>query len=192
MCVDCVSSIGVVPIDLNGIYLASGVSGKGLASYPGLSFVLYNHDVLPSESIPRYLDLGYYAQSGGVPFTLSSNLVYALGEALKTLNAPNRYKEIKELSNWARVKITEIGFDIVATDDIATPGLITISLPQWLNSQDLGERLEDRGFLLHWRSQYLIDRNWIQIAFMSSHCREEIVPLMEFLSDLEKPLRKAL
>ena len=39
LCVDCVSSLGLVPVDLSGVYLASGVSGKGLASYPGLSFV---------------------------------------------------------------------------------------------------------------------------------------------------------
>ena len=77
LCMDCVSSIGTVPIDLSDIYLASGVSGKGLGAYPGLSMVYYNHTVKPApESLPRCLDLGYYAVENGVPFTISSNLVY--------------------------------------------------------------------------------------------------------------------
>ena len=192
VCVDCVSSIGLVPLELRGVHLASGVSGKGLASYPGLSFVFYNDDITPSDSIPRYLDLGYYAKCDGIPFTMSSNLVYALGESLKTLDAQSRFKEIKELSNWVRKRISGNGFDILTTEDHAAPGLITISLPQWLSSRELGERLEDKGFLLHWKSLYLLDRNWIQVAFMGRHKREEITPLIEFLSDLEKPLSKAL
>src|SRR5262245_14336667 len=32
LCVDCVSAIGAVPVDLDGVYLASGASGKALAA----------------------------------------------------------------------------------------------------------------------------------------------------------------
>ena len=32
LCMDCISSIGPVPVDLSGVYLASGTSGKGVAS----------------------------------------------------------------------------------------------------------------------------------------------------------------
>ena len=39
LCVDCISSIGAIPIDLKDIYFASGVSGKAIKSYTGLSFV---------------------------------------------------------------------------------------------------------------------------------------------------------
>src|SRR6185436_18221205 len=79
LCLDCVSAVGAVPLDLSGVHLASGASGKALASYPGLSFVFYNHDIAPEpDRLPRYLDLGYYAQKNGVPFTHSSNLLAAL------------------------------------------------------------------------------------------------------------------
>jgi GNAT superfamily N-acetyltransferase len=47
LCVDGISSIGVVDVDLSNVYLASAVSGKGLASYPGLSMVFYNEPILP-------------------------------------------------------------------------------------------------------------------------------------------------
>ena len=81
-CVDCISSIGAAPIDLSGVYLATGTSGKALASYAGLGMVFYNEPVAPSDRIPRYVDIGYYAALKGVPFTLNSNLVYALRAAL--------------------------------------------------------------------------------------------------------------
>ena len=49
-----------MPVDLTGVYLASGSSGKGLRAYPGLSMVFYHHEVAPApDKLPRYLDLGY-------------------------------------------------------------------------------------------------------------------------------------
>ncbi len=192
MCVDCVSSLGLVPIDLCGVYLASGVSGKGLASYPGLSFVFYNHEVAPSNSIPRYLDLGFYAKAYGVPFTLSSNLVYALGESLEAIDVVDRYREVKELTTWTREKVAEMGFDILANEEYSMPGIITISLPKWLDSEDIAQGLHGKGFLVHWRSSYLTSNNWLQIALMGRHKKEEIFPIFELLSNLKNPLSKAL
>ena len=81
LCLDCVSSIGALSVDLEGVFLASGVSGKAICSYPGLSFVFYNH-ALSGQSLPRYMDLELYSKSEGVPFTHSSNFIYALQEAL--------------------------------------------------------------------------------------------------------------
>ncbi|MCI0482808.1 MAG: GNAT family N-acetyltransferase, partial [Candidatus Dadabacteria bacterium] len=37
LCLDCISSLGTVPLDLTGVFMATGASGKGLRSYPGLS-----------------------------------------------------------------------------------------------------------------------------------------------------------
>ena len=192
ICLDCVSSVGTVKIDLSEIYLTSGVSGKGLASYPGLSFVFYNHEIASSLSIPRYLDIGFYAESGGIPFTMSSNLISALHEALKMFDYGHRYRDIIEITGWVRDQIVDAGFEIVAEVENASPGLITISLPSWLSSRDLGQKLQDKGFLLHYRSQYLLQRNWIQIALMGRYTKDQITPLFQFLSSLEKPLSKAL
>ncbi len=192
LCLDCVSSVGIVPVDLDGVYLASSVSGKGLASYAGLSFVFYNHEILPSNSIPRYLDIGFYAESGGIPFTISSNLLYALREALSVLDIKARHRDLLEISNWAMAKIKEAGFNIIGSEDTAMPGVITIALPQWLGSEQVGKRLQDSGFLVHWRSLYLIKKNWIQIAFMGRHDKGETAPLFKLLSSLKPPLSKAL
>jgi len=193
LCLDCVSSIGTVPIDLSDTYLTSGVSGKGLASYPGLSFVFYNHEILSrSDLIPRYLDLGFYAESEGIPFTISSNLIYALGASLKAFDKDKRFPQLEEISAWVRAQIRDMGFRVIAGDDNATPALVTILLPGWLNSRELGQRLQDEGFLLHWRSRYLTERNWIQIALMGECSKDQIRPLFHLLSGIDNPLRKAL
>ena len=83
------SAIGAVPVDLDGVLLASGASGKALGAFPGLSMVFYAGNVRPEPArLPRYLDLGYYAQKDGVPFTHSSNLVAALDAALARFDDP--------------------------------------------------------------------------------------------------------
>ena len=40
-----ISSVGTMPVSLEGVWLASCASGKGLRSYPGLSMVFYNHEL---------------------------------------------------------------------------------------------------------------------------------------------------
>src|SRR5882724_1017055 len=46
LCLDAISSIGTMPVDLSGVYLASCASGKVLRAYPGISMVFYHHDVV--------------------------------------------------------------------------------------------------------------------------------------------------
>lgn len=191
LCVDCVSSLGTVPTDLNGVYLASGVSGKGLGAFPGLSMVFYNHEILPlSKNIPRYLDIGLYSIAEGIPFTISSNLIYALKKALEGFDAANRYGQLEELSCWLRSELRNIGFNIVAPDEHSSPALITIALPRWINSDKLGRLLEKNGYLLSYRSRYLSERNWIQISLMSEYEKEIFYPLLNFLRENNRLYRK--
>src|SRR3954464_5429036 len=62
LCVDAVSAIGAVPLDLANVWLATGASGKALASYPGLALVFHREPIAVSAKLPRYLDLGIYAR----------------------------------------------------------------------------------------------------------------------------------
>src|SRR5438105_4568983 len=102
LCLDCISSIGTLPVDLRGVFLASCASGKGLRSYPGVSMVFYHHDLGSAPSaLPRYLDLRQYAAQS-IPFTFSSNLLHALHAALKRVAWERRFREIQELSVWLR------------------------------------------------------------------------------------------
>jgi aspartate aminotransferase-like enzyme len=182
LCLDCISSIGTIPVDLRAVFLASCVSGKGLASYPGLSMVFYNHNLLPAPSaLPRYLDLGYYAAQHGVPFTHSSNLVTALRTALKRVNWNEKFRNQVELSVWLRAQLVELGYDLVATNGHTSPAVVTLALPKAANSRSVGWRLQKAGFLLNYRSEYLARRNWIQICMMNECSREKVEPLVHVL-----------
>ncbi len=172
LCLDVVSAIGAVPIDLAGVYLASGASGKALAALPGLSFVFHAHDVAPAPTrLPRYLDLGYYADKEGIPFTHSSNLVAALDVALSRFNTDEPFDRVAALSRWLRPRLHELGLPILVDEAHATPAVVTIPLPPSQSVVALGDRLQRHGLLVAYQSEYLERRNWFQIALMG-HCSE--------------------
>jgi len=179
LCLDCISLIGTVAVDLQGVYLASCVSGKGLGAFPGLAMVFYHHDVAPQPSrLPRYLDLGNCAARQGIPFTHSSNLLSALQVALKRYDTHQPFAEIAELSDWVRPKLRELGFQILAPDAHASPAVITLALPGEISSQSIGDQLQAAGFLLSYQSEYLRRRNWIQICLMGDCSRQSLVALL--------------
>ncbi len=185
--VDCISSLGNVEVDLNGVYFATGSSGKGLRSYPGLSFVFYNHDIKPHNNshIPKYMDLAYYAGSGGVPFTMSSNQLYALNAALQSLDTYTKFTKIRNQSVWLRETLEQSGLKLVTRNAHPPTPLITFELPEHHVSLEIGERLDARGYLLSYRSNYLVERNWIQISLMSEYpddvINDALDALLEFL-----------
>ncbi|HXG49077.1 MAG TPA: GNAT family N-acyltransferase [Methylomirabilota bacterium] len=194
LCLDCISSIGTVPVNLEGVYLASCVSGKALASYPGLSMVFYHHDAVPAKKgLPRYLDLGFYAAQGGIPFTHSSNLVYALQTALRRIRWPEKFAQIAEASARLRVRLRELGCQIVAPDSCASPAVITIPLPAGVaSSRSIGWQLRKAGYLLSYQSGYLLQRNWIQICIMGEWSPESLNTLPEVLAHLCAQSRSAV
>jgi len=171
-CVDCISSIGAVPIDLSGVYLATGASGKALGSFAGLGMVFYNEPVAPSPQVPRYLDIGYYAARNGVPFTLMSNLVYALAAALEIFDA-DYYAGVARLARQVRSALRNMGLNLIAAD-VSIPTVTTIALPQQVNSVALGDALLEAGYELSYKSRYLVERNWIQICLMGEHAPQTV------------------
>jgi aspartate aminotransferase-like enzyme len=185
LCLDCISSIGTVPVDLSGVYLASCVSGKALASFPGLSMVFYNHELVSAPNkLARYIDLGYYAAQGGVPFTHSSNLLCALQTALSRTCWTEKFAQIEEVSKWLRNRLRELHLPVVAPDSCASPAVVTIALPSEIHSKSIGLQLKKTGFLLSYNSDYLLKRNWIQICLMGEWSRAQLETLPNVLAQL--------
>jgi len=179
LCLDCISSIGTVPLDLSGVYLASCVSGKALGAFPGLAMVFYNHVPTPApERLPRYIDLGLYAAQRGVPFTHSSNLLAALQVAIERVDWRARFGQLEDLSAWLRIRLRKMGAQIVAPDCCASPAVITLALPSGLRSESVGRHLEQAGYILNYRSDYLLARNWIQICPLSPVSRRDLEGLL--------------
>jgi len=185
LCLDCISSIGNVHVDLHNVYLASGVSSKGLASFPGLSMVFYNHKLKPHQkSLPSCIDLYKYAASNGIPFTISSNLVCALRAALTNLDIDKKFEQTCAISDFLRRELQQIGIRPLVNNEYASPYVITMQLGQKLDSEKIGDQLKDAGFLLSYQSGYLIERNWIQICMMSDFSTRSLKAIPPILKRL--------
>jgi aspartate aminotransferase-like enzyme len=184
LCLDCISSIGTVPVDLTGVALASCVSGKGLGSFTGLSMVFHQDAVKPApERLPRYLDLGYYARYDSIPFTQSSNLFYAVQVAVQRVAWQGKFRDLAQLGTWFRAELRQRGYRLIAPESDAAPAVVTVALPSVTPSVVFGKQLEQNGFLLSYGSEYLRVRNWVQICLMGECSRDNLVQL---LAELDK------
>lgn len=184
LCLDCVSSIGTLPVRLDGVWLASASSGKGLAAYAGLAMVLVNgaapRAVPPA---PRYLDLEYWLRRDSVPFTHSSNLVAALDASLSGIDWPAHFRATAHDALWLRGALRALGFALVAPEAAASPGIVSIALDAAAPSADVGAALARRGFEIAWRSAYLQSRNWVQVALMGEYDRAALRQLPGALAE---------
>ncbi|MER2089560.1 MAG: aminotransferase class V-fold PLP-dependent enzyme, partial [Sporosarcina sp.] len=125
LAVDCVSAIGTTAVDLTGVAFASGVSGKGLLSYTGLSFVFHKEEIAKNEKLPRYLDLGTYAEAQGIPYSQSSNLVTALDVALRKFEHPEDvFAAISNRAQKVRKVLEDAGFTILAPEESAADAIV--------------------------------------------------------------------
>jgi aspartate aminotransferase-like enzyme len=181
LCLDCISSLGVVPLDLRQVYLASATSGKALGAVTGLAMVFSNYapEVQP-DRLPSYLDLGYYRQAQGVPFTIDTNLVYALDRALDHFEARGADATAQTAASL-RAQLRARGLTLVAPEHAASPAVTTIALPAHVSSLAVGDALAQQGFLLSYRSKYLIARNWLQICLMGDYRTDTLPDLVAAL-----------
>ena len=185
LCMDCTSTIGTMDVNLDTVYLATGSSGKGLISFPGLALVFSRDNDLPSlDNVPRCLDLGYYMLKNGMPFTLSSNLVLALQTSLRGKSWPERYQEIRHQMSEARHLCERHGLQPLAPAESSSPAIITIVLPDEIDSVELGTALEEKGYLLSFHSEYLVARNWIQICMMGDSVDADFETLIPIIADI--------
>ncbi|WP_456271360.1 aminotransferase class V-fold PLP-dependent enzyme [Bacillus sp. AK031] len=180
LCVDACSSAGVVPMDLRNVYMATTVSGKGLGSYPGLAILFHRDPMNPDPSLPRYLDLGMYQLHGSVPYTHSSNLVAALRMALNCLDETKSSR----LSQIVKDSLSNAGVEYLG-DEYYSPGIVSIPLPPLLSSKEFGDSLKQKGVLLSYESEYLLKRNWVQVALMGNYDHNEVQSAINlFLKEL--------
>lgn len=176
---DCIGSIGAVPVNLAGVYLASAVSGKGLGAFPGLSMIFHEPELAPAPNrLPRYLDLGYYTVHDGIPFTFSSNLLYALRAALERFDARDRAR-VARLAAWLRAELRGMGLRIVGEEKFLSPAVTTVALPANVFSKEIGKKLEEAGYLLSYMSGYLVERNWLQVCLMGEVSQPQVRSLLE-------------
>lgn len=181
LCLDCVSSLGVVPVDLRRVALASSSSGKGLAALAGAGIVFHNQPPHDSENIPRALDLALYASNDGVPFTLASNVLGALHASLQGTDWTAKHGLVHELGTWLRNDLSTHGMRVV---DSGSTAVITVALPGHLDAVIVATKLEQHGWLAAVHSPHLRARNWLQLCLMGGADRRALEGLAPALAEI--------
>lgn len=189
VCADCVSSIGLVPVDLTGVWLASSVSGKALAAPAGLAMVFWTAPPLALADAPRYLDLALHAGTEGVAFTVPSPLVDALAAALPEAAARLATDAARAPTASLRATLQALGLASLRDDTAAAPGIVTVAMADPGAAWELGERLAALGVAASYRSGYLRDRNWIQFALMGECTAHKSALLARLLGHVMKNKR---
>ncbi|MFT8322168.1 MAG: aminotransferase class V-fold PLP-dependent enzyme [Bacillus sp. (in: firmicutes)] len=187
--VDCISSIGAIPVHLNNVYFATGVSGKGIGAITGLSFVFHHHEIKSSRCIPSYLDLGEYMAKNSVPYSHSSHLLAALEESLKE-DFVKRYEKVRSIYLSAYHTLMEEGFTVITEREKAAFPIITIEIDADIESVLLGDMMKDQGYGIQYESSYLVKRNWIQIAAIGSATVNQTEQMIHVLSCIYKYLKQ--
>jgi aspartate aminotransferase-like enzyme len=166
LCLDAVSAIGLLPVDLRRVRFATAVSGKGLAAFPGLASVFHDGRLANSARIPRYLDLAVYEGTDSVPFTHSSNLLAALDRSLTLTNWPTKFDRVREKSQELRAALRSHALPPLSQDAHAAPGIVTLAIPDDVSAADVAVGLSKQGIQIAYQSRYLQERNWLQICLM--------------------------
>ena len=182
ICIDGISAVGNIATDYSKIYLASTSSGKGLSAYTGISIVFYNHNLKkPKISIPVYLNLYKYKQAGGIPFSGNSNLIHSLYSALENLNIESKIQKINTCYQRIYKELDNTPLQVVKIKGEGAV-MINIKLPKKTSSLTFGSIMEQKGYLLHYRSRYLVAKNYLQIGIMTEESCKNINGLIAELT----------
>jgi aspartate aminotransferase-like enzyme/predicted N-acetyltransferase YhbS len=185
VCLDCMSSLGAVPLDLSAVHMASGTSGKSLGSYAGVAFVLAAPGALTQvrrERVAPSLDAAAAIEAHGPRFTFASPQVTALHEALKTYDTPDlrheRYESYARLGALVRAGLRAAGIDPIAPDSCAAPVITSFAAPAAMTPALFVALCRGWGFEIGGLSEYLEKRAWGQIATMGAVREREVRGLM--------------
>jgi len=181
---DCMSSMATIPLDLFNISMATASSGKGLCSLSGIALVFANIEIHPNEKCPKYLDLYHYKNANGIPFTFSSIQLQALHNSIqeKMNNATWKQKDFqaKKLYNL----LNPLG--IIPFANVKSR-VFTLVMPN-IDSQELGLKLNKNGLISSYQSNYLLERNWLQLTLFGSHTDAQIDEVITILKNEIMPI----
>ena len=190
LCLDAVSAIGLMPVDLRGVRFATAVSGKGLAAYPGLAAVFHDGRLARSAQIPRYLDLADYEAADSVPFTHSSNLLAALDRSLASTRWRQKFIEVRQWSLELHRTLRRLGLPPLSPARASAPGIITLPMNVDVLARDVAAGLANQGVEVAYQSSYLRQRNWLQIALMGEVDAAALRQLPEALASFSTGARR--
>jgi aspartate aminotransferase-like enzyme/N-acyl-L-homoserine lactone synthetase len=189
VCLDCISSLGAVPLDLQDVYLATGATGKSLGSYAGIAIVFgktaqLTH--LDMGNVPSYFDIPAVLMSEGPRFTFPSPSLLALDAALAFYTpeemAHARFEHYRKLGAYVRHQLRKVGLQPLAAEEFACPVVTTFAPPHDESSEEFVSRCRSWGFAIGGQSGYLAQRRLVQIATMGAIRRQDCASLFDQLA----------
>lgn len=176
--IDGMSYIGNSPVDLSRVSVFTGSSGKGLGSLPGIGIVLHNEWSERVSNESNYLNLDYYHSKNNVPFTISTLQIKALGSSCRERLCDTNYQRISNLGNIIRKSIENSTIICLEYEDLKHLAFFSFSIDLEISSEKLGEFLESRDIYTSFRTQYLIDKNCIEIALLDYNLTQEKLEIL--------------
>jgi alanine-glyoxylate transaminase/serine-glyoxylate transaminase/serine-pyruvate transaminase len=204
--VDAISSLAGTPLEMDAwkVDLCVTASQKALSAPPGLSLVAVNPRCWPvleqrAAGPGYYLNLGNWrkrlAESGRWLPTLSTmavNNFLALRKALEmTLDEglENRYARHQRISRLVRQGVRSLGLEPYAADEVASPTVTAVLLPEGLQPQDARDYIKrEHGIMIGGSAAAGGDRAF-RIGHMGSQATVENV--VSVLVAVEDYLRQA-
>ena len=188
VCLDCISSLGAVPLDLREVYLATGATGKSLGAIAGAALVFADAEALARvqrERVPSYFDLVAALDSEGPCYTFPSATLRALEAALAEYASPEKaraaYARYDELGQYVRQELRRLGLEPLSEEAWACPVVTTFTPPGGESAPAFVARCRRWGFAIGGQSGYLAKRRLVQIATMGAVTRDMCAPLFEHL-----------
>lgn len=160
--VDCVTSLGGVPVDCDALGIDAAFSGtqKCLSVPPGLAPVTFSARALQRVAarrapVPFYFDTrlltGYFGRDRAYHYTAPISLLYALAASLDELEAEGlgvRIERHRAVSAALRRGLVPLGLEPLVPAPAATPMLTTVRIP---------DGIDDAAFRRHLRQQHRIE-----------------------------------
>jgi len=188
VCVDCISSLGAVPLDLRDVYLATGATGKSLGAIAGTAIIFADLEALQHldrSRVPSYFDIAAAMRSEGPCYTFPSPTLLALETALQEYATPEKaqasYDRYQEMGLAVREQLRRLGLPPLAREDCACPVVTTFAPPGEESSQEFVHRCRGWGFAIGGESAYLAQRRLVQIATMGAITRDMFASLFDHL-----------
>jgi len=169
---DCISSLGAVPVDLTGVWMASGVSGKALGSFAGVAIVFAAEIPKLTRPVPVYLDVAEAVRTEGSCFTFPSPLLLALEEALRLR------RDYAPLGSLVRQRLRGMGIEPMVEEPIAAPVVTTFVPPR----NGFLDHCLHLGYRIGGESGYLAARGLVQIATMGAVQASQVDSLFDRLA----------
>ncbi|MGK0301221.1 MAG: alanine-glyoxylate transaminase/serine-glyoxylate transaminase/serine-pyruvate transaminase [Planctomycetota bacterium] len=160
--VDCVTSIGGVPLNFDELGVDAAFCGtqKCLSVPPGLAPVTFSERALErvharTHPVPFYFDTkllnGYFGSERSYHYTAPISMIYALVASLEEIEAEGleaRYARHRDVSAALRRGLGPLGLTPLVPVEHATPMLTTVCYP---------DGIDDAAFRHHLRQQHRIE-----------------------------------